>query len=185
MIDSKSDLLAINEQALILVVRSRATPLGLVEIEKPVYISGADGKTISTGTTQRVQVERFDPAWLETIDRVELRQEVEAATLGVMSRLDKLMPDDVAKPLRQLVYMEDDHKRVTPIVFHTDCPWPVEELGQLSYRFSDTGRLSTKFGAFQWLMLHEGFRCKQVERFKERAPAPAGYEIVVGAVGNQ
>jgi hypothetical protein len=185
MIDSKSDLLAINEQALILVVRSRATSLGLVEIEKPVYFPGADGKPLSTGTAERVQVERFDSAWLETIDRVELRQEVEAATLGVISRLDKLMPDDVAEPLRQLVYLEDDHKRVTPIVFHTDCPWTVEELGQLSYRFSDAGRNSTKFGAFQWLILHEGFRCKQVERFKKRAPTPTGYEIVVGAVGNK
>jgi hypothetical protein len=185
MSDPKRRLLAINEQALILVVRNRAASLGFVDVERRVYAAGADGRNVDTGATKPCQVERFSLDWLEQCDRVELRQEVEAATIGATSRIDALLAADIENPLRQLVYLEDNRKhRKTPVLFETDCPWDVEQLAKLSASVPGAGRASTQFGAFQWLLLHEGFRCKQVERLAERAKVPAGYEVVMGAAGS-
>lgn len=184
MSDPKRRLLFINEQALILVVRNRAELIDVVDGERVVYHRGADGINVDTGTKAPIRLQRFDHTWLDSIDLVELRQEVEAATIGVTPRIDALLAKDEANPLRQLVYLEGNRKgAITPVLFETDCPWTVEELSRLSGRAGGDGRASVQFGAFQWLLLHEGYRCKQVERLKERAPAPTGLELVAGALG--
>lgn len=181
MSDPKRRLLFINEQALILVVRNRAELIDVVDGERVVYHRGADGINVDTGTKAPIRLQRFDHTWLDSIDLVELRQEVEAATIGVTPRIDALLAKDEANPLRQLVYLESDRKgAITPVMFETDCPWTVEDLSKLSHKVSG---VCAQFGAFQWLLLHEGYRCKQVERLPANAAAPGGFELVVGATG--
>lgn len=185
MIDSKRRLLAINEQALILVVRNCAELIETVEVERPVYVLGSDEIPVDSGTTTTAPVHRFDPAWLERMDRVELRQEIEAATIGVTPRIDALLARDAANPLRRLAYIEVEKKRAgAAVVFETDCPWSVERLAELSQKAQGAGRSDAVFGSFQWMLIHEGFRCKQVERIdkrgKQRGKVPAGMEEVLG-----
>jgi hypothetical protein len=88
-------------------------------------------------------------------------------------------------PTRRLVYMEDHQGfSFTPVVFETDCPWPINELTELSEKAPSAGRLSTSFSDFAKLVRKAGFKCAIVERLDEQSTTPEGLEQVKGTTGN-
>ncbi len=92
---------------------------------------------------------------------------------------------NTSKALRKIVYLEDEQGySTTPVLFKTNCEWPICELERLSWSELGAGRRSTSFNGFHNLLVAKGFSCELIQRYPRDSAAPAGFELVKGATGN-
>lgn len=87
--------------------------------------------------------------------------------------------------MERYVYKEDHQSyKYVPIVFETDTKLSIEGMKEVSHSKPGSGRISTSFDAFKWLMEDRGDKVVQIEILADDSELPKDIPVVIGAAGN-